>query len=62
VSYKSIPTQEDFYISLDVDSTSDTNMKADVVIHDHIGNIYSRAFGAEVTVSESLNAMFKPKK
>jgi len=62
VSYKSIPTQEDFYISLDVDSTSDTNMKADVVIHDHSGNIYSRAFGAEVTVSESLNAMFKPKK
>ncbi len=62
VSYKSIPTQEDFYISLDVDSTSDTNMKADVVIHDQIGNIYSRAFGAEVTVSESLNAIFKPKK
>ena len=62
INYKSIPTHKDFYISLDVDSTSDTNMKADVVIHDHSGNIYSRAFGAEVTVSESLNAIFAPKK
>ncbi|MCW8929910.1 MAG: SDR family NAD(P)-dependent oxidoreductase, partial [Gammaproteobacteria bacterium] len=62
MSYKAIPNKEDFYISLDVDSTSDTNMKADVVIHDQKGNIYSRAFGAEVTVSETLNAMFKPKK
>ncbi|MCN4143577.1 MAG: SDR family NAD(P)-dependent oxidoreductase [Thiohalomonas sp.] len=62
MSYKAIPNKEDFYISLDVDSTSDTNMKADVVIHDLKGNIYSRAFGAEVTVSESLNAIFKPKK
>jgi len=62
MSYKTIPNKEDFYISLDVDSTSDTNMKADVVIHDQKGNIYSRAFGAEVTVSESLNAIFKPKK
>ncbi len=62
MSYKAIPNKEDFYISLDVDSTSDTNMKADVVIHDQKGNIYSRAFGAEVTVSETLNAIFKPKK
>ena len=62
MSYKAIPNKEDFYISLDVDSTSDTNMKADVVIHDQKGNIYSRAFGAEVTVSEALNALFKPKK
>ncbi|MCU7938437.1 MAG: SDR family oxidoreductase [gamma proteobacterium symbiont of Bathyaustriella thionipta] len=61
MSYKAIPNKEDFYISLDVNSTSDTNMKADVVIHDQKGNIYSRAFGAEVTVSESLNAIFKPK-
>ena len=62
MSYKAIPNKEDFYISLDVDSTSDTNMKADVVIHDQNGNVYSRAFGAEVTVSESLNSMFTPKK
>ena len=62
MSYKAIPNKEDFYISLDVDSTSETNMKADVVIHDQKGNIYSRAFGAEVTVSETLNAIFKPKK
>jgi hypothetical protein len=62
MSYKAIPNKEDFYISLDVDSTSDTNMKADVVIHDQKGNVYSRAFGAEVTVSESLNSLFTPKK
>ncbi|WP_425511166.1 SDR family NAD(P)-dependent oxidoreductase [sulfur-oxidizing endosymbiont of Gigantopelta aegis] len=62
MSYKAIPNKEDFYISLDVDSTSETNMKADVIIHDQKGNVYSRAFGAEVTVSETLNAMFKPKK
>ena len=62
MSYKTIPNKKDFYISLDVDSTSETNMKADVVIHDQKGNVYSRAFGAEVTVSESLNSIFKPKK
>jgi len=61
VNYKLIPTQKDFYISLDVGSTSETNMTADVVIHDQSGNIYSRAFGAEVTVSPSLNSMFKKK-
>ncbi len=61
VNYKLIPDHKDFYISLDVDSTSETNMTADVVIHDQSGNIYSRAFGAEVTVSPSLNSMFKKK-
>jgi len=62
VNYKLIPNQEDFYISLDVESTTETNMKADVVIHDKMGNIFSRAFGAEVTVSESLNSLFSSKK
>jgi NAD(P)-dependent dehydrogenase (short-subunit alcohol dehydrogenase family) len=57
-NYKLIPNKEDFYISLDVESTTDTNMKADVVIHDKKGNIFSRAFGAEVTVSPTLNSLF----
>jgi len=61
-NYKMIPPLKDFYISLDVESTSETNMKADVVIHDQNGNIYSRAFGAEVTVSPTLDAMFSPTK
>ena len=58
---KKIPNLKDFYISLDVESTSETNMKADVVIHDQKGNIYSRAFGAEVTVSPTLDSMFTAK-
>jgi len=60
-NYKKIPNLKDFYISLDVESTSETNMKADVVIHDLKGNIYSRAFGAEVTVSPTLDSMFTAK-
>ncbi len=60
-NYKKIPNLKDFYISLDVESTSETNMKADVVIHDQKGNIYSRAFGAEVTVSPTLDSMFTVK-
>jgi hypothetical protein len=61
VNYKLIPNKEDFYISLDVDSTSETNMTADVIIHDQNGLVYSRAFGAEVTVSPGLNSMFTKK-
>jgi len=61
VNYKLIPDREDFYISLDVGSTSETNMTADVVIHDQNGLVYSRAFGAEVTVSPGLNSMFTKK-
>ncbi|VAX08950.1 omega-3 polyunsaturated fatty acid synthase subunit, PfaA [hydrothermal vent metagenome] len=61
VNYKLIPEDKEFYVSLDVDSTSETNMTADVTIHDKMGHIYSKAFGAEVTVSPSLNSMFTTK-
>ncbi len=61
VNYKLIPDDKEFYISLDVDSTSETNMTADVTIHDKMGQIYSKAIGAEVTVSPSLNSLFSTK-
>ena len=56
--YQPIPCDVDFYISVDVVSTSETNLVADVIIHDGAGSTYARANGAEVTISPSLNALF----
>ena len=61
VNYRNIPEDQDFYISVDVDSTTDTNLKADVILHDSTGQVYSRAYGAEVTMSKALDSMFGQK-
>ena len=61
VNYRSIPQDQDFYISVDVDSTTDTSLKANVILHDEAGQIYSQALGAEVTMSKGLDALFGKK-
>jgi hypothetical protein len=61
VNYRSIPQDQDFYISVDVDSTTETNLKANVILHDEAGQIYSQALGAEVTMSKGLDSLFGKK-
>lgn len=51
---------ESFYVSLEVQNHSDTNLVADIIAHDADGQIYSRVNGAEVTISEALNRLFVP--
>lgn len=47
-----------FYVSLEVVSTNQTKLIANVITHDIDGKIYSRVFGAEVSISKQLNKLF----
>ncbi|MFN2310147.1 MAG: polyketide synthase dehydratase domain-containing protein, partial [Gammaproteobacteria bacterium] len=58
MQYRPIPLEEPFYLTLEVVSQSDTNMTADVRLHDAHGTVYSEMHGAQVTVSKRLNALF----
>ncbi|MBI9077938.1 MAG: SDR family NAD(P)-dependent oxidoreductase [Desulfatibacillum sp.] len=56
--YRPIAHGQEFYITLDVLESSETSMKADICAHDALGMVYSRVFGAEVTVSKGLTKLF----
>jgi acyl transferase domain-containing protein/NAD(P)-dependent dehydrogenase (short-subunit alcohol dehydrogenase family) len=56
--YRPIAHGQEFFVTLDVLESSDTSMKADICAHDDQGNVYSRVFGAEVTVSKGLTKLF----
>ena len=56
--YSSVPNGEHFYVSLDVVSNTATSLIADITAHDESGRVYSRVFGAEVTISKQLNQLF----
>ena len=56
--YRTVQPGSKFYISLDVQTSSENNMIASINVHDESGLIYIRATGAEVTISEGLNALF----
>ena len=56
--YRPVPTDRTFYVSLDIISSTRTSMVADITTHDEMGNIYTRVFGAEVTISKNLNQLF----
>ena len=45
-------------VSLDVQSSRDNSMTADITSHDADGRIYTRIKGATVTVSKQLNQLF----
>ena len=51
---------ETFYVSLDVQSSSNSKLVAKIITHDANGKIYSRVSGAEVTISKQLNNLFIP--
>ncbi|MCP4756343.1 MAG: SDR family NAD(P)-dependent oxidoreductase [Proteobacteria bacterium] len=56
--FRKIPFGEKFYISLDVQSSSQSKLVADVAAHDAKGEIYSRLYGAEAAISKNLNEKF----
>ncbi|MBC8259437.1 MAG: SDR family oxidoreductase [SAR324 cluster bacterium] len=47
-----------FYLSMTVNKSSATVLNANLFLHDEQGLLYSRLTGAEVTLSQSLNALF----
>jgi hypothetical protein len=47
------------YATLNVRSVSEHNLVADVLVHDEAGNLCSKVTGAEITLSERLNALFE---
>ncbi len=56
--YRLVPSGSEFYLSLDVLSSNSAKLVADIVLHDAAGLIYSKMFGAEVTISNQLNNLF----
>ncbi|NJR58003.1 MAG: SDR family NAD(P)-dependent oxidoreductase [Cyanobacteria bacterium CRU_2_1] len=56
--FRAVPIGETFYLSLAVNSSSETKLIADLTVHDRHGNVYSQVFGAEVTISKQLNRLF----
>jgi hypothetical protein len=59
--YRPIPSGHKFYVSLDVKTTTQASMVADITTHDEAGKIYTRVLGAEVTISKQLNQLFAQK-
>ncbi len=60
--YKKIPSKTPFYLTLKVNSTSDTKLVANTFAHDENGSIYSKLVGAEVIISKALDGKFLKQK
>lgn len=60
--YQDAPAGKKMYVSLKVELSKETKLVADIVTHDRNGKIYSRVFGAEVSISKQLNRLFVPHK
>lgn len=56
--FQDIPLGKTFYVSIEVLSSSNTNLKANIIAHDINGQVYSQVFGAEVTINKQLNSLF----
>jgi acyl transferase domain-containing protein len=56
--FRAIPFDQEFYISLEVHSSSETNVVASAVAHDGQGQIYIRISRMQVTASARLNLLF----
>jgi acyl transferase domain-containing protein len=56
--FRAIPFDQEFYISLEVHSSSETNVVASAVAHDGQGQIYMRISRMQVTASARLNLLF----
>lgn len=56
--FQRVPTGQIFYVTLEVVMSNPTKLVADIAFHDREGKVYSRIFGAEVTISPQLNSLF----
>lgn len=59
-SYRIIPPQTPFYVTLHVKRHDSTGLVADIITHDETGRLYYIAYDAEVTISQELNRLFRP--
>lgn len=51
---------ETYYVTLDVETASDHELVGMTTVHDAAGRVYTRVLGSRVTLSERLNALFRP--
>ncbi len=49
--FREIEKQETFYVSIEIKNKQAMKMVADIYVHNHAGLLFSRALGAELTVS-----------
>ncbi len=56
--YRPVPFGQIYYASMEVQSSSETGLVANVTAHDATGKIYTIVSGAEVTISKRLNNLF----
>ncbi|MBT5830679.1 MAG: hypothetical protein HOH77_10845 [Candidatus Latescibacteria bacterium] len=56
--FKRVPFDQTFYVSMTVESTTESSLTASIVTHDEHGHVYNHISGAEVTISKSLNSLF----
>jgi acyl transferase domain-containing protein len=57
--FQEIPFGKAWYASLEVQSSTENSLVADIITHDAQGQVYSRLSGAEVTISERLNPLYR---
>ncbi|MFC2045945.1 SDR family NAD(P)-dependent oxidoreductase [Chloroflexota bacterium] len=57
--FQEIPFDQAFYVSMEVQSSTENCLVADIIVHDAQGQICARVSGAEVTISERLNPLFR---
>ena len=55
------PIDSKFYLSMKVNKNSPRAINANLLLHDKTGLLYSRITAAEVTISQSLNKLFRNK-
>jgi NAD(P)-dependent dehydrogenase (short-subunit alcohol dehydrogenase family) len=56
--YRPINFGEEFYVTLEVKSSSKSKLVADLFAHNEMGEVFSRMQDAEVTISPNLNEKF----
>jgi NAD(P)-dependent dehydrogenase (short-subunit alcohol dehydrogenase family) len=60
--YKPVDFDTTTYATMQVQSSSNHRLIADVISHDEVGNIYSHVEGAEITLNDKLFDLFKDNK
>lgn len=56
--YRPLPFGQIYYAAMEVQSSSETGLVANVTAYDATGKIYTVVSGAEVTISQRLNSLF----
>ena len=56
--FRNVEPATRFFLSMSVNKSSASTLNANLFLHDEQGLLYTRMWGAEVTLSKSLNALF----